>query len=62
LGYEVIDWMTAMLAAPSRPDELLPFTPYLEQEDFILRWYEVDPSTGRFRYQRGLLGRPRGWG
>lgn len=62
LGYEVIDWMTAMLAAPSRPDELLPFTPYLEQEDFILRWYEIDPDTGRFRYQRGLLGRPRGWG
>lgn len=62
LGYEVIDWMTAMLAAPSRPDELVPFTPYLEQEDFILRWYELDPATGRFRHQRGLIGRPRGWG
>jgi hypothetical protein len=36
--------------------------PYLEQEDFILRWYEIDPETGRFKYQRGLLGRPRGWG
>lgn len=39
-----------------------PFVPYLEQEDFILRWYEIDPETGRFKHHRGLLGRPRGWG
>lgn len=39
-----------------------PFVPYREQEDFILRWYELDPVTGRFRYDRGLLGRSRGWG
>lgn len=61
LGYYVIDWMTEMLAAPAK-DEYEPFCPYREQEDFILRWYELDPLTGRFRYQRGLLGRPRGWG
>lgn len=39
-----------------------PFVPYREQEDFILRWYELDPETCRFRYDRGVLGRARGWG
>lgn len=61
LGYYAIDWMVENLAAPGKLD-YEPFTPYLEQEDFILRWYEINPETGRFKYQRGLLGRPRGWG
>ncbi|MDM3894760.1 hypothetical protein [Mycobacterium intracellulare] len=61
LGYYVIDWITEYLAAPGR-EEYEPFIPYLEQEDFILRWYEIDPLTGRFKHHRGLLGRPRGWG
>lgn len=48
----------------ARPDsaEYAPFIPYLEQEDFLLEWYELDPDTGRRRYTRGVLGRPRGWG
>jgi hypothetical protein len=57
----VIDWMHDVLAAPDAAD-YVPFVPYLEQEDFILRFYELDPVTGRRKYQRGLLGRPRGWG
>lgn len=61
LGYYVIDWMTEYLAQPAR-ETYEPFVPYLEQEDFLLRWYEIDPATGRFRYDRGLLGRSRGWG
>lgn len=61
LGYEVLDWITSMLAAPDRA-EYKPFTPYLEQEDFILRWYALNPATGRRKYSRGVLGRPRGWG
>lgn len=61
LGYQVLDWMSEMLAAPAKAD-YEPFVPYREQEDFILRWYEIDPATGRFRYDRALLGRPRGWG
>lgn len=61
LGYYVLDWISEMLAAPGKAD-YEPFIPYREQEDFILRWFEVDPDTGRFKYHRGLLGRPRGWG
>lgn len=61
LGYAVLDWITDCLAAPDRA-EYEPFVPYREQEDFILRWYALDPRTGRRRYNRGVLGRPRGWG
>lgn len=61
LGWYVLDWMSELLARPA-VDEYEPFSPYREQEDFILRWYEIDPLTGRFVYGRGLLGRPRGWG
>jgi hypothetical protein len=61
LGYYVIDWMTEYLARPAWA-EYEPFVPYLEQEEFILKWYAIDPRTGRFLYDRALLGRPRGWG
>lgn len=61
LGYEVLDWISDMLAAPDCAD-YEPFVPYREQEDFILRWYELNPLTGRRKYSRGVLGRARGWG
>lgn len=71
LGYQVIDWMAEFLAAPDRPD-YAPFVLYREQEDFLLRFYEINPAGeyvwnrgnfwGRRRIQRALLGRPRGWG
>lgn len=61
LGFEVIDWITEMLAAPDR-GEYEPFIPYREQEDFVLRFYELDPKTGRRKNRRGVLSRPRGWG
>lgn len=61
LGYIVLDWITEYLAAPDR-GEYEPFVPYREQAEFILRFYEINPVTGKRRYARGLLGRPRGWG
>lgn len=61
LGWYALDWIAENLAAPAKL-EYEPFVPYREQEDFILRWYEIDPETGRFRNQRALIGRPRGWG
>lgn len=61
LGKIAIDWIEEYLAAPDRPS-YEPFVLYKEQKDFIRWWYSIDPLTGRFRYRRGLLGRPRGWG
>lgn len=61
LGYEVLDWITAMLAAPDRTD-YEPFLPTREQAEFILRFYELDPHTGRRAIRRGVISRPRGWG
>lgn len=73
LGYQVIDWIAENLAAPDKGDgDYEPFVLYREQEDFVLRFYELDPrgryvwsrdrATGRRKITRGLLGRPRGWG
>lgn len=61
LGWEVIDWISDMLAAPDR-GEYEPFVLYPEQEDFVLRFYEIDPRTGKRRRRRGVISRPRGWG
>jgi len=61
LGWYVIDWIAEYLAAPAK-GSYEPFILYREQEDFVLRYYEIDPATGRFRYDRAVLGRPRGWG
>lgn len=61
LGFEVIDWITDMLAAPDR-GEYEPFVLYPEQEDFVLRFYEINPRTGKRRRRRGVISRPRGWG
>lgn len=61
LGFEVIDWISEMLAAPDRGD-YEPFLLYPEQEDFVLRYYEINPRTGKRRFRRGVISRPRGWG
>jgi hypothetical protein len=61
LGWYVIDWIRENLAAPDKA-EYEPFILYQEQEDFILRFYEIDPETCTRRYRRGVLSRPRGWG
>lgn len=61
LGYGVIDWAYDNLNEPDNA-EGLPLTFTREMEDFIIRWYGIDPETGRFLYRRGLIGRPRGWG
>lgn len=61
LGWSVIDWMEAHLARPDQED----YAPYLltrEQAEFLLRFYELDPVTGRRVNSRGVVSRPRGWG
>lgn len=61
LGEQVIDWISTYLAAPDKPDGE-PFILYPEQEDFILRFYEIDPVAGRRKIRRGVISRPKGWG
>lgn len=62
LGWQVIDWIVANLAQPDSGLDRRPFIPYPEQEEFILNFYRLDPETGRRKYRRGVLSRPRGWG
>lgn len=61
LGYQVLDWMYDNLAEPDRLD-YAPFVPTQEQAEFILRFYELNPITGRREIRRGVISRPRGWG
>lgn len=62
LGFEIIDWCHEMLARPDNGGTYEPLRFYLEQEDIILRWYELDPRTGRRKFTRGVVERSRGWG
>jgi hypothetical protein len=61
LGFGVLDWMIENLAMPDRLD-YEPFMPTQEQAAFVLRFYELDPITGRRVIRRGVISRPRGWG
>lgn len=62
LGWQVIDWITENLVRPDSGLVTGPFRLYPEQEDFVLNFYRIDPATGRRKYRRGVLSRPRGWG
>lgn len=61
LGYECLDWLTENLARPEL-DGYEPFVPTREQAEFVLRFYELDPVTGKRKIRRGVISRPRGWG
>ncbi|MEV8349049.1 terminase [Streptomyces niveus] len=61
LGWYVLDWMMQNLAQPGR-DDGSPFMPTQEQAEFLARFYELHPVTGKRVMHRGLLSRPRGWG
>ncbi|WGH92103.1 hypothetical protein QDX21_07105 [Auritidibacter ignavus] len=61
LGYYVLDWIEENLATPDRLDyQPLRFTQ--EQAEFVLKFYELDPVTGKRIIRRGVISRPRGWG
>lgn len=61
LGWGVLDWITENLAQPET-QEYRPLVLTREQAEFVLKFYELDPVTGRRSVQRGVLSRPRGWG
>ena len=65
LGWSVADWMSEYLAAPDSDadrDGFVPFEVTREQLEFLVRLYELDPSTGHRVKHRAVLQRPRGWG
>ncbi len=61
LGGLAIAWSETHLVQPDGPNAGDPwrFTP--EQERFLIWWYSVD-GTGRWKYNRGILRRAKGWG
>lgn len=61
LGFDVLDWIAEHLAAPDRSD-YEPLILTREQAQFVLNFYAVDPGTGRRKYRRAVLSRPKGWG
>lgn len=61
LGWQVLDWMSWMLAAPDR-SEYEPLVLTREQAQFVLDFYTVHPGSGARIYRRGVLSRPKGWG
>ena len=61
LGYGVLDWMADYLASPDR-SEYEPLTLTREQAQFVLNFYALDPKSGRRKYRRAVLSRPKGWG
>lgn len=61
LGWYVLDWIPENIAAPDR-DEYEPLILTAEQAQFVLNFYALDPRTGKRRYRRGVISRPKGWG
>jgi hypothetical protein len=61
LGHEVLDWMSDHLATPDR-SEYEPLELTREQAQFVLNFYALDPATGKRKYRRAVLSRPKGWG
>lgn len=61
LGWDILDWVSDMLAMPDRAD----YEPLLlteEQAQFVLDFYRLDPVSGRRVYRRAVWSRPKGHG
>ncbi len=61
LGYLVLDWISDHLATPDR-SEYEPLRLTREQAPCVLNFYALDPASGRRKYRRAVLSRPKGWG
>src|SRR5690349_24682316 len=53
LGDGIVNWMFEYLIQPTGPRAGEPFLVTHEQYRFLLWWYAVDPSSGRFIYRNG---------
>lgn len=62
LGYQILEWAADHLVVPSGPLAGQPLLLTDEQARIVIRWYGLDPVSGEFRYRRGSVRRPKGWG
>lgn len=62
LGWAVSDWITEQLVNPDGEHAGAPLVLTDEQLEFFVRFYRLDPKTGRNVYRRGMIVRPKGWG
>jgi hypothetical protein len=53
LGWQVADWIEAHLVIPDGPDAGRPFRLTDRQLSLLVRWYAVDPVSGRRVFRRG---------
>lgn len=60
LGWELLEWWADYLPSPRDQSAPLIFTD--EQARILLRWYAIDPKSGRFLFRRGASRRSKGWG
>jgi hypothetical protein len=62
LGWEMLAWASDYLVQPDGPNAGEPIVFTAEQARFLLRFYAVDPASGRFTVRRAALRRMKGWG
>lgn len=60
LGYQVLAWTARYLPSPMDSSKPLRFTD--QQATTVIRWYGLDPITGRFTYRRAALEEAKGYG
>jgi len=60
LGWQVLDHASTFLPSPADETQALKFTD--EQARLLLRWYQIDPETGRFVYRRLIWEGAKGVG
>lgn len=62
LGFAVLDWVTEHLIVPDGPRAGEPLVFTNDQARFVLRFYRIDPHTGKRAVRRGVFSRPKGSG
>lgn len=62
LGWGLLDWYETYLRVPSGPQYGRPLHLTDEQARFMVRWYALEPKSGRFVHRRGASRRAKGWG
>lgn len=62
LGWGIAEWITENLWVPDGPHAGEPLELTDEQLEILVRFYRLDPKTGKSVYRRAAVVRPKGWG